>query len=167
MTHAVQLLTVALDIRTAELEDRWAVNNLMQRCEVFGPAERECVDEMFRETWAAPRPDNYRWLIAWRAEQPAGFACYGVESLTQGTWDLFWICVAPEARRQGVARALLAQVEQCARHESGRLVVIYTGSTPGYAPARRLYEQAGFVCVATVPDYYADGDHLHIYWKRL
>jgi ribosomal protein S18 acetylase RimI-like enzyme len=167
MMTAARAFTAALDIRAAELADAWVIGDLMRRCEVFGPAERDCVDEMFRETWAAPRPDNYRWLIGWRDGQPAGFACYGLESLTRDTWDLFWICVAPEARGQGVGQALLARAERQARQEDGRLMVIYTASTPAYAPARRLYERCGFVRVATVPDYYADGDHLHIYWKRL
>ena len=46
-------------------------------------------------------------------------------------------------------------------------MVIYTSSTEKYAPARRLYEGAGFVRTAVVPDYYADGDDLNIYWKRI
>jgi ribosomal protein S18 acetylase RimI-like enzyme len=167
MTTTARQTTAALDIRAAEPADHWAVCDLVQRCEVFGSAERECVNEMFCETWSRPRADNYHWLIGWRDGQPTGFACYGLESLAQNTWDLFWICVAPEARGQGVGQALLAQAEHRARQEGGRLMVIYTASTPAYAPARRLYERCGFVCVATVPDYYADGDDLQIYWKRL
>ena len=167
MMDVAQPTTDVLTIRSAEQADHWAVGELMQRCDIFGPAEQRCVDEMFCETWTTPRPDNYCWLIAWRHDQPLGFACYGPESLAQNTWDLFWICVAPEARGRGVGHALLTQAEQRARREGGRLMVIYTASTPAYAPARRLYERCGFICVATVPDYYANGDHLHIYWKRL
>jgi ribosomal protein S18 acetylase RimI-like enzyme len=96
-----------------------------------------------------------------------GFACFGAESLTQDTWDLFWICVRPEARGKGAGRALMAEAEMQARAANGRVMVIYTSSTPTYAPARWLYEGAGFTRQAVVPDYYRDGDDLNIYWKRL
>jgi ribosomal protein S18 acetylase RimI-like enzyme len=70
-------------------------------------------------------------------------------------------------RGKGAGRALMAEVEQQARLLSGRVMVIYTSSTGKYAAARRLYEGAGFVRTAVVPDYYADGDDLNIYWKRI
>lgn len=96
-----------------------------------------------------------------------GFACYGTESLTEDAWDLFWVCVLPEARGKGVGRALMNGAEANARNANGRVMVIYTSSTNKYAAARRLYEGAGFTRQAVVPDYYSDGDDLNIYWKRL
>ncbi|MCX7938869.1 MAG: GNAT family N-acetyltransferase, partial [Thermoflexales bacterium] len=134
---------------------------------LFGVADATCVDEMFAETWEHPRPDGYRWLVAEQGQAVVGFACYGPESLTQDTWDLFWICVLPSARRRGVGRALLGAAMEDARANNARLMVIYTSSTSPYAPARQLYTALGFTHVATVPDYYCDGDDLNIYWKRL
>ncbi len=96
-----------------------------------------------------------------------GFACYGIESLTHGTWDLFWICVRPQARGAGVGRALISEAVRCAQQENGRMMVIYTSSTEPYAPARKLYMAAGFAQIATIPDYYTDGDSLQIYRRRL
>jgi len=100
-------------------------------------ADAECVDQMFGEAIARPGDDNYRFISCWEDQQLAGFACYGRESLTQGTWDLFWICVSGAARRKGAGRALLAEVQHRAAHERVRLMVIYTSSTDKYAPARR------------------------------
>jgi ribosomal protein S18 acetylase RimI-like enzyme len=96
-----------------------------------------------------------------------GFACFGTESLTHNTWDLFWVCVRPEARGKGVARALMQEVITQARTQGGRLMVIYTSSTAPYAPARALYESQGFVRTAVVPEYYNVGDDLYIYSRRL
>lgn len=149
-------------------DDRQAIYDILMGSGIFGSADAECVDEMFLETWRAPlREDRYRWLSCWCGERMVGFACYGPESLTDRTWDLFWICVSPETRRKGAGRALITEAEAQARLAGGRLMVIYTSSTPKYAPARRLYERAGFIRVAVVPDYYAEGDDLNIYWKRL
>ncbi|PJF47415.1 MAG: GNAT family N-acetyltransferase [Chloroflexi bacterium] len=157
-----------VEVRPSRFDERRAIGDILMRSEIFGRADAECVDAMFLETWQSPpREDHYRWLSCWRDGRMIGFACYGPESLTDRTWDLFWICVVPEARGKGAGRALMVAVESQVRQAGGRLMVIYTSSTPKYAPARRLYERAGFVCVAVVPDYYAEGDDLNIYWKRL
>ncbi|BCX05575.1 MAG: hypothetical protein KatS3mg053_3513 [Candidatus Roseilinea sp.] len=157
----------AIEVRPSTFDDRQAIYDILMRSGIFGRSDAECVDVMFVETWLSPREDNYRWLSCWCDGCVVGFACYGPESLTDRTWDLFWICVAPEARGRGAGRALIAEAEAQARQAGGRLMVIYTSSTSKYAPARQLYEGAGFVRVAIVPDYYAEGDDLNIYWKRL
>lgn len=160
-------------VRPATFDDRAAIYDILIHSEIFAKSDAVCVDEMFMETWETPTVDNYRWLScemwdsAGGAPALVGFACYGTESLTQDTWDLYWICVRPAARGQGVGRALMAEVEAQAGMAAARLMVIYTSSTPPFAPARRLYEAAGFARAATVADYYRDGDDLYIYRKRL
>jgi ribosomal protein S18 acetylase RimI-like enzyme len=154
-------------VRPMTLDDRAAVQDIILTSGVFGEADAACVDEMILETWELPRVDSYRWLACCDGQHMIGFACYGVESLTQDTWDLFWICVRPEARGLGAGRALIAEVKAEARAANGRLMVIYTSSMPKFAPARGLYERAGFERSAIVPDYYSDGDDLYIYRKRL
>jgi ribosomal protein S18 acetylase RimI-like enzyme len=160
---------VQTEVRPSRWEDRDAIYGILMNSGIFGKADADCVDEMFVETWGKRRDDadNYRWLSCWHGGEMAGFACYGLESLTKDTWDLFWICVLPAMRGKGAGRALMVEAEQQARLANGRVMVIYTSSTEKYAPARRLYEGAGFVRTAVVPDYYADGDDLNIYWKRI
>ncbi len=159
----------AVDVRASTYEDRTAIYDILMHSGIFGHSDAECVDEMFVETWTKRQndPDNYRWLSCWADGRIVGFACYGTESLTQDTWDLFWVCVLPQARGKGVGQTLMAEAEAQARAANGRVMVIYTSSTEKYAPARRLYERAGFTCAAVIPDYYSDGDDLNIYWKRL
>jgi ribosomal protein S18 acetylase RimI-like enzyme len=165
---AIGMAQPSLSVREARWEDRAAIYETLINSGIFGRSDAECVDEMFVETWEKPRPDGYRWLLATsEAGTPAGFACYGTESLTQDTWDLFWICVRPEARSNGVGRQLIDEAVRNARQDNGRVMVIYTSSTDRYAAARGLYEAAGFAQKATIPDYYSDGDSLLIYWKRL
>jgi ribosomal protein S18 acetylase RimI-like enzyme len=162
-----------LIVRPSRPDDRAAIYDTLMTSGLFGKADADCVDEMFTETWRAlaanPKADTYRWLSC-MAQVPAplaGFACFGTESLTHGTWDLFWVCVRPEARGKGVARALMQEAVAQAKAEGGRLMVIYTSSTKPYAPARALYESQGFGRTAVVPEYYNVGDDLYIYSKGL
>lgn len=104
----------------------------------------------------------------WRDEEGVkGFICFGSHSLTEGTYDVFWIAVSPAARRQGVGKALLEATEEEISAREGRKVLIETSSTPAYVPAHRLYASCGYALEAVVHDFYAEGDHLLIYSKHL
>ena len=169
---SVPAATNPLRVTPSTPDDRRAIYNILLNSGTFGHSDAECVDQMFGEALAKPGEDSYRFLSCWEDERPhksemVGFACYGHESLTQDTWDLFWVCVSGATRRKGAGRALLTEVQHRAAQERGRLIVIYTSSTEKYAPARGLYESMGFARMAVVPDYYADGDDLYIYSKRL
>lgn len=59
-----------------------------------------------------------------------------------GSWYVDALAVAPDARRQGVARALLADAEATARAQGATGVSLDTGLEN--APARALYEASGF-----------------------
>ena len=192
MTHASQVMShespaivnhesddIDTFVRAATPTDRQAIYDLLMHSDIFGREDADCVDEMFRGTWSAladnPNADTYHWLTCYGSGDPSqtepqtllGFACFGTESLTQGTWDLFWICVAPAARGKGVGGRLMNNAVAQAKEAGARLMVIYTSSTEPYQPARRLYESQEFSRVAAVEDYYRDGDHLYIYTKRL
>jgi|GEM_PF-371557 putative acetyltransferase len=52
---------------------------------------------------------------------------------------------ASNARRRGIGRALLLRLLGYAREQGYRRVSLETGTMDGFAPARRLYESAGFV----------------------
>lgn len=164
--------SAVLRVVPASPDDRPAVRDLILNSGIFGPADADCVDDMFLQSLRQPSDDNYRFLSCWEERLPQsprmiGFACCGREALTKGAWDLFWICVHRAARGKGAGSLLLSEAQRLAIEDGARLMVIYTSSTDIYAPARRLYESQRFTRVAVVPDYYADGDDLFIYSKRL
>ena len=108
---------------------------------------------------------GYVFLIYKNGDHPLGYACFGPHPLTEGTFDLYWIAVDPEARGQGIGHALLARVEDEVRARGGRMLVVETSGTPAYAPARRLYESCGYRYEAVVHDFYAPGDDLIVFGK--
>jgi ribosomal protein S18 acetylase RimI-like enzyme len=96
-----------------------------------------------------------------------GYVCYGPTPCTLGTWDLYWIAVAPDTQRTGVGTVLLSEVERRLARERARLVVIETSSQPIYEKTRRFYLRHGYPEVARVPDFYSEGDDRVIYAKRI
>ena len=78
--------------------------------------------------------------------QPVGFACLRLVPHLQGDEpyaELTDIYVDAPCRRQGVARALIAQVEAVARAAGAREVLIITGFDNGGAQA--AYRTSGYV----------------------
>jgi [ribosomal protein S18]-alanine N-acetyltransferase len=85
--------------------------------------------------------------------------------VTEDEAEVLTLAVAPEARRQGVARALLAGAMAAAREQTARTMVLEVAI--GNAAARALYRRAGFVEAGRRPRYYADGGDALILRARL
>jgi putative acetyltransferase len=63
----------------------------------------------------------------------------------------------PQAlRRQGAGKALLAHLLEVAAQRGYRRLSLETGSQDGFAPARTLYQRAGFVPCAPFAEYKDD-----------
>lgn len=66
---------------------------------------------------------------------------------------------AAEARGRGVGRALLSHLLELAGSRGYRRVSLETGTTPGFAAARALYESAGFTPAGPFAGYPVTGDN--------
>lgn len=80
---------------------------------------------------------------------------YGVLMLGPGEAQLLNLSVAPEARREGLGRILLAQFIDTAEHVAAEQMFLEVRA--GNSPAIALYESAGFVTVARRANYYPPG----------
>jgi len=66
---------------------------------------------------------------------------------------------APEARGRGVGRALLSHLLSIAGSRGYQRVSLETGTTPGFAAARALYESVGFTLTGPFANYPVTGDN--------
>jgi ribosomal protein S18 acetylase RimI-like enzyme len=98
---------------------------------------------------------------------PLGFIQYSPAAITDGTWFVYWIAVAKHTHGCGIGARLLNHAEERITAQGGRLVQIETSSKPIYAATRRFYLGRGYTQVAQIPDYYADGDDLCVFQRRL
>ncbi|MDJ0824335.1 MAG: GNAT family N-acetyltransferase [Rhodobacter sp.] len=105
-----------------------------------------------------------RWLVADRAGAPAGFAFARPEAMTDRVWNILALGVAPEARREGLAKALLKAMEATL---DARLIIIETTQLPEQAAARAIYAGAGYEEEGRIRDFFADGEDKVIFRKVL
>jgi ribosomal protein S18 acetylase RimI-like enzyme len=154
-------------ITRAMREDREALLAIATDVGIFTPTEIACIDELLQAYLTQPDHGGYDFLVYRNGEGALGFACYGSHPLTQGTFDLYWLCTARKAQGQGIGGALLRRVEEEVQTQGGRLLLAETSSTPAYALARRFYESHGFRCESVVHDFYSPSDDLLIYVRRL
>ncbi|MCS7166876.1 MAG: N-acetyltransferase [Gemmatales bacterium] len=105
--------------------------------------------------------------VSWFRPGVAGFVIFGPTPLTVHTWDIYWIAVSRDVQRHGIGSRLLESAEARIRAQRGKLVRVETSSLPTYEATRRFYEKHGYQRAGVIPDFYADGDDLVIYYKRL
>ena len=155
-------------IVTATEADRSQIHDITTRAGVFNQEEIDSVPEMFNEYLRyGAEGSGYHFIVYREGDQVLGFAIYGFRDLTNGVFDLYWIAVDPNARRNGVGRALLAASEAEIRTLGGRMVIAETSGTQEYEPTRKFYLRTGYENEATIKDFYSPGDDLKIFIKRI
>ncbi|GIX14016.1 MAG: hypothetical protein KatS3mg118_1975 [Paracoccaceae bacterium] len=119
-------------------EDAARIRALVTATGMFSPAEIDIAGELVEERVTRGRASGYEFVIAERGGEIAGYACWGPTPGTRGTFDLYWIAVAPSAQRAGLGREILARVEKAVRAAGGERLVAETSARPDYAPHPRL-----------------------------
>ena len=153
-------------IRPLQARDRLPLHQLLTKDGLFTREEVSVALELIDAALAEPGGE-YRVLCADLDGRLAGYVCFGPTPMTEGTWDLYWIVTHPDARGQGVARALVARMEEELRALGARLVRVETSRLDGYGAARAFYERMRYPICAVLPDFYRPGDDLIVMLKRL
>jgi ribosomal protein S18 acetylase RimI-like enzyme len=151
----------------------------------LGPQHRDSLEQLLRATeslnaeevavaleladlaLADPSASDYRFVLACDGAGVAGYLCYGPTPMTEGTFDLYWLVTHPAQRRRGIARSLVAAMEERLRSEGARLIRVETSSQEGYGAARGFYRACGYDESAVLREFYRPGDDLIIFTKRL
>src|SRR5262249_12346608 len=94
-------------------------------------------------------PGRDAFVVAWVDGSPLG--CGAVRRLDATTAELKRMYVAPAARKRGVGRVLLEELEREARRLGARQLLLETGVRQRAALV--LYERAGFVVVPAFGEY--------------
>jgi ribosomal protein S18 acetylase RimI-like enzyme len=155
-------------VRPMKPEDREIVFDIIRATKMFTPDEisvaRELVDIYL------DKPDQRDYFLAVvenGSGAVAGYLAYGPTPLTDGTYDLYWMAVAPDQQGFGFGKELVRWLEKKVAEEGGRIVLIETSSQPKYDPTRRFYSGLGYKEISRIPDFYRRGDDRITYIKKM
>ena len=158
---------MGINIRVMTPEDKPGIMQILRNTSEFKPFEVVTAEEVIDSYLSDPRQSGYHILVAELDSAIVGYICFGLAPLTEGTWDIYWMAVAPDRKRQGIGGVLLKSAEENIREAEGRLSIIETSSTPAYVNTRQFYSRQGYETIASIPDFYALGDDKVIFQKRL
>jgi D-alanine-D-alanine ligase len=118
-----------ISIRRLRSEDRSTLLAMTEACGMFRADEIEVADELLQEAERDGDAAHYQVWVAESSGSPIGWSCHGCVPLTDATYDLYWIVVAPAAQNLGIGRRLLAHVEEQVWNAGGYWLLAETSST--------------------------------------
>ncbi len=85
-------------------------------------------------------------MQAWVAEAEQRVGAFVAATLHRETHmgEIWMVAVDPEVQGQGLASVLTDHATDWLRRAGMRVAMVDTGGDPGHAPARRVYEKAGY-----------------------
>ncbi len=156
-----------MTIRPVRPDDREPLDRLLHRIENFTPEEVGVALKLIDLAIRDPRGSGYEVLVALEDGTLLGYVCYGPTPLTDGTFDLYWIAVDPDARGRVLGRRLHDAMLADLRGRGARLVRLETSSQDSYDGTMRFYDALGYEVVSRVRDFYRPGDDLYTLFLRL
>jgi ribosomal protein S18 acetylase RimI-like enzyme len=154
-------------IRPTVPEDTPVLLTIAEGTSVFKPLEIEALQEVLDDYHELNHKHGHRSMTYEDNGQVIGFAYWAPTAMTDRTWHLYWIAVSKQIQARGGGGKLLQYVEGEIRHANGRQLYIETSSLPHYELTRRFYLKHGYEKACVQPDYYADGDDMVVFRKRL
>ncbi len=155
---------VAVTLRPLRESDRDRVEAMTRAAALFREDEIPVALEVFAATAAGT--DTYEGVGAELDGRLVGWASWGPVPCTLGTFDLYWIVVDPACQGAGIGGRMVAAMEERLAGRA-RLICVETAGRSDYEATRAFYERRGYRAVAQIPDYYAPGDDLVTFVKRV
>ena len=154
-------------VRPMIARDKPAVMQMLQNLPEFKPAEVIVAEEVLDDYLHKSTGSGYHVFVAETDSSIVGYICYGPTPLTEGTWDIYWLAVAPNQQRKGIGKSLLTFAEINIKETSGKMVIIETSTRPEYEATGRFYGTQGYEIACRITDFYATEDDKLILIKRL
>jgi GNAT superfamily N-acetyltransferase len=141
-------------MRPARLSDMPGIQEIVQRVWRIG-ADWALEEEFGRigdeswDRWLVPKVMSRLWaeidrvLVSESEGRVAGFISYAMDRARE-VGSIHYNAVDPEYQGQGIGTAQVQRVLGIFREEGMEYATVGTGLNEGHAPARHMYEKAGF-----------------------
>jgi ribosomal protein S18 acetylase RimI-like enzyme len=153
-------------IRSMTAEDKPSVMQILNGTLEFTANDRLVAEEVIDAYLFDPASGEFYAMVAEVDSQVVGYICYGQNSMTVSTWDIYWIDVVNSLQEEGIGRELMIAAENNIKKAGGKLVWLQTSSLPVYVRINRFYINLNYTPVCRIADYYGPGDDQIQYIKR-
>jgi ribosomal protein S18 acetylase RimI-like enzyme len=154
-------------IRPITPDDTPTLVGLTAETEMFKPLEIRALQEVLVDYFKETMAEGHRAFLLEEGHRTLGYVYYAPAPMADKTWYVYWIAVDRTHQGQGVGSKLVAWAEDDVRMREGRLLFIETSMLPHYEPTRRFYQKRGYELAARLQDWYAEGDDMVVFRKRL
>ncbi|MBN1816991.1 MAG: GNAT family N-acetyltransferase [Sedimentisphaerales bacterium] len=154
-------------LRWTRPEDRDVILSFLAESNMFRPNELDIAREVIDAALHDGPGGHYQSFVLEQSGRTVGWVCYGPTPCTVGTYDLYWIGVAPDCQKQGLGKALMALAEKNISACGGHLVIVETSGRQAYEPTRLFYESLRYDVCAQIADFYGPADDKVVFSKKL
>lgn len=134
--------------------------------QTWAPNEKQIVEDAVVES--LENDHHQYWFVEDKGEIVAAM---GIRENKYGSggyeMDEDYFAVHNDYRHQGLASRLLTEVEKFVKENEGRYVHALSCDIDSYAPARAFYTKSGYKQVATIPNYYVEGEGRIDFFKEI
>ncbi|MFH1692389.1 MAG: GNAT family N-acetyltransferase [Candidatus Omnitrophota bacterium] len=149
------------------VEEKEACLKIAQEVGVFKPVEIEALRDILEEYLEYPDEDYFIFLEK-EGDAVLGLIIFSRASITEFSWDIYWMIVARDVQGKGIGKKLIKRMEDfIVQHESQAVLRVETSTKHEFAHARNLYLRCNFIEVGKIPHFYAEDDDLIIYYKQI
>lgn len=149
-------------IRPTTEADFDAIIELAVSSGLFDADQTEFLATMLR----SPADDDV-WFTDEESGVPVAVAFVAPEKMTRGTWNLYWIAVAPSHQRKGRGKSILDHVLTWLADQGQRLLIVETAGIEEFDYVRKFYADNGFDSEARIRDFYEKGVDKVVFRKSL
>jgi GNAT superfamily N-acetyltransferase len=153
-----------IQIRKVVKNDVIGLKEVLDSSELF---PSEYLDDMMldyfnnsetEETWFAAL-DDHNVIVALGYCVP--------EKLTNNTYNLRAIAVRKELQGKGIGYKMMNYIEDYLRQGNKRILIVETSSDNHYQLTRKFYFKLNYILMATIKDFWNDGEDKIVFWKKL
>jgi len=150
-----------------EERDIERVREIVDSTKFFYDHEVVIAAELVEERMELGESTGYYFVFAEVDGVTVAYSCFGPITMSQTSFDLYWIVTHNDYRGKGIGKKLLDETCRLAKLMGCSILIAETSGLPHYAPTRAFYLNTGFEQEASLKDFYAMGDDKIFYTKRL
>ncbi len=113
-------------LRELRIADREGISAILRTTRMFHEEEIVVALELVDAGLGLGPGEGYRFRVAEVDGRLAGYACWGLDPMTDASFNIYWIAVDPALQGHGIGRDLMGAVEEDVTAAGGRMIVLDT-----------------------------------------